>query len=277
MSKFVLISTLLAATVLAACRPMTTPNPNQPAAQPSATPTLPPSGAVGEDFIGSEWRLVSYGPSAAPLTPVENTLVTLKFISETELAGSAGCNSYFGTYNLQGETFTTSGVGSTMMACGEEGVMEQESAFLQLLNEGGLLARAGDELTLTNASGTLKFERVVPPPPAALEGTLWQLESFSSNDAVMSLYAGTEITATLEDGKVAGSAGCNNYFGSYTLTGEAVQFSALGSTKMACEEEVMKQESRFLEALQGATGFVIEGQTLTLSGGAETLIFTASE
>lgn len=272
MKKLLLLLTLLVANLLAACAPMTVPNNNQPGAQPSATPTLPPSGAVGEDFIGSEWRLTSLNGAA----PIGSQPLTLIFRSETELGGSAGCNSYFGTYTLQGETFATTGVGSTMMACGEEGVMEQESAFLQVLNEGGLLARNGDELTLTNASGALKFERLVPPPPAALEGTLWRLEAFGTAEAVSSLLANTEITALFENGKVGGYAGCNWYGADYAVDGAELEIELMQQTLRAClQDGVMEQEQSFAEALRTATSFVIEQDQLTLTHPGGTLMFRA--
>lgn len=273
MFKKTLYLSLLTLLLLSACAPMTTPSPNQPAAQPSATPTLPPSGSVGQDFIGTEWRLVSLNAAA----PVGSLPVTLIFRSETEFGGSAGCNSYFGTYTLQGETFTTAGVGSTMMACGEEGVMEQESAFLQLLNEGGLLARMGDELTLTNASGALKFERVVPPPPAALESTLWRLEAFGTAEAVSSLLANTEINAIFKDGSVSGFGGCNNYGGPFSTNGNALKIETLVITEMWCSpDEVSQQEQTFTAALIATTSYVIEGDMLTLTHPGGTLIFRAA-
>jgi heat shock protein HslJ len=273
MFKKTLYLSLLTLLLLSACAPMVVPNPNQPAAQPSATPTLPPSGAVGEDFIGSEWRLTSLNGPA----PVGSQPITLIFRNETELGGTGGCNGYFGTYTLQGETFTASGLGSTMMACGEEGVMEQESAFLQLLNEGGLLARNGDELTLTTASGVLKFERVVPPPPAALEGTLWQLEAFGTAEAVSSLLANTVINAAFKDGGLSGYGGCNNFGGSYTLNGTALQIGELIATEMWCTpDEVSHQEQSFTAALLKVTSFTIEGNQLTLTHPGGTLIFRAT-
>lgn len=286
MFKKALYLSLLTLVLLSACTPMSIPNNNQPGAQasntplpkpteaptPTPTPTLPPSGAVGEDFVGSEWRLVSLNATA----PIGSQPITLIFRNETELGGSAGCNSYFGTYTLMGETFTTSSVGSTMMACMEEGVMEQESAFLQLLNEGGLLARSGDELTLTNASGTLKFERVLPPPPAALEGTLWRLEAFGTAEAVSSLLANTEIIALFENGKVTGYSGCNWYDAEYSVEGATIQFGFTKQTVRAClQDGVMEQEQGFAEALRAVTSFVIEADTLTFTHPGGTLVFRA--
>jgi hypothetical protein len=50
-------------------------------------------------------------------------------------------------------------------------------------------------------------------------------------------------------GRVTGSGGCNRYFGSYAIDGDAIAVGHLGATQMACAFEVMAQEDRFLDAL----------------------------
>jgi heat shock protein HslJ len=62
--------------------------------------------------------------------------ITLEFDSES-IHGSSGCNSYSGrVFNLTDVSFTTSGYfATTRMYCGEEGVMEQEDAFLNFLQD----------------------------------------------------------------------------------------------------------------------------------------------
>ena len=55
-----------------------------------------------------------------------------------------------------------------------------------------------------------------------------------------------------EDGTVSGSAGCNNYTGSYTASGLQVEIGPLGATRKICPAEaIMLQEQRMLEALTG--------------------------
>ncbi|MCK4432707.1 MAG: META domain-containing protein, partial [Methanomicrobia archaeon] len=56
-----------------------------------------------------------------------------------------------------------------------------------------------------------------------LEGTLWILKSYVNDEGGMvNVLSGTEITAQFQGGKVGGSAGCNTYSGSYTLSGNAI-------------------------------------------------------
>jgi len=74
----------------------------------------------------------------------------------------------------------------------------------------------------------------------------------------------------LEPDRVAGSSGCNRVVGSFNLTGEGLQFGAMGSTMMACEEPLMRQERRMLDALEQVTRFdITEDGRLLLIGGPD--------
>jgi heat shock protein HslJ len=243
------------------------------ACAPAVTPTPIPT----PELAGTEWQLISYGPAEAPVTPVGSTPITLAFRSDTELGGSAGCNSYFGSYTLLGETFTVTGVGSTEMACPEEGVMKQESAYLRQLSDGGLLSVSDEALTITNANSVLKFERVLPPPPAALKGTLWRLETFEQGEVVSSVLTGTEITLTFADNKASGFSGCNWFSAEYSVNGSRLELGLIQQTVRAClEPGVEEQERAFAEAFRTVTEYAIDGDRLTLTHAGGRLHFRAA-
>jgi heat shock protein HslJ len=72
------------------------------------------------------------------------------------------------------------------------------------------------------------------------------------------------VQATLafpEASKVSGKGSCNRFFGPAKIDGNAIQLGPLGSTRMACSEAVMNQETKYLNALQTAERF--EGAILT--------------
>lgn len=69
----------------------------------------------------------------------------------------------------------------------------------------------------------------------------------------------------LADGSVSGFAGCNSFFGTYIATGRKLEIGQLGATRMACPESVMQGESSFMGALQAASGYQVNGDTLILS------------
>lgn len=70
-----------------------------------------------------------------------------------------------------------------------------------------------------------------------------------------------------EDNRVVGSTGCNNLMGSYKLSesveGNKIQFSPLGTTRMACMGVDYEQE--FLNVFEDCDGYSIQNDTLTLS------------
>ena len=104
---------------------------------------------------------------------------------------------------------------------------------------------------------------------------------FTTQDWTLLSMDGSDVTfdATInlgEPGHVSGQAPCNRYFGEAVSDGAALKFGALGATMMACEN--MQAESDFLAALAAVdTAALGEDGTLTLTGGAHTLVFAVSE
>jgi heat shock protein HslJ len=106
----------------------------------------------------------------------------------------------------------------------------------------------------------------------SLEGPTWILQR---------TLLRTEITAVFEEGKVTGSAGCNTYNGTYTVTVGAnedeIAIGPLATTRMACQQNIMDQETRYLGALEAAESYIIEDTTLTIYFPGGALIFEAEE
>lgn len=92
---------------------------------------------------------------------------------------------------------------------------------------------------------------------ASLSGS-WKLVNMTAGSSPMPMLPTVEQTVEFADGKIAGTGGCNRMMGSYQIAGEQLKIGPLASTFMACEPDVMTQESRFLTALQGAQRYAIE-------------------
>lgn len=231
---------------------------------------------------GTSWDLISYlGEKGTMEGILPGSRVTAVFSAGGRLGGSAGCNHYFGSYREHGRSLTVREMGSTLMACLDPGVMEQESRYLSLLGAAEGFRIDGDRLVLSDAKGAtiLTFTREIPPEPLPLTGTSWVLESISTgNGSVSSVLAGTEIDALFSDGeRVTGSAGCNRYFADFNHTGNALAFGPVGATKMYCGEPAgrMEQEQAYLSLLGSVAGYEISGSRLTLkdSRGSGVLFF----
>lgn len=232
----------------------------------------------GPRLEGTGWTLTGYLHNGTLVPPVPGTIITMDFDAKDKVSGSAGCNHYFASYEVKGTGITIGQAGSTMMYCSSPGVMDQESSYLALLARSKTLRVEGDRLTLSGEQGdpVLTFVKTIPPKQQPLAGTNWTLESFHTGDAVSSVLAGTTITAVFtRDGSISGSAGCNQYFASYTLSGTSLQISQVGSTKMACGAPgVMQQESSYLALISQAKTFAINGDRLTLADAKDAAILT---
>lgn len=98
-------------------------------------------------------------------------------------------------------------------------------------------------------------------PPVALWNTAWKLEDLGGIDVIDDAEATLEFP---EEGKAAGRGTCNRFFATVTVTGDAIRFSGIGSTRMACPEALANQETNYLKALERAESFVIEGDNLAI-------------
>ena len=71
-------------------------------------------------------------------------------------------------------------------------------------------------------------------------------------------------SATFEDGKVSGRAGCNSYGGRFASSGETLEISEIGTTLMGCAEPAQTIEWEFLEKLRQVRRWRLEGDELVL-------------
>lgn len=239
--------------------------------------------AVGETtgLEGTRWQLVSYQDSTGnTVTAVPGVDAAITF-ADGNVGGTAGCNSFGGGYTVEGNTLTVGPLASTMMACLDNNIMEQEAAVQANLQAAATYTIEGDILTIANAEGEtiLTFQAT---EPIALTSVSWEATSYNNgNQAVVSLIAGTSITANFgEDGTLSGNAGCNQYTTSYTVDGEAITIQPAASTMMMCAEPegVMEQETLYLQALTTAATYQVDGATLTLrtADGAMVANFTVA-
>jgi heat shock protein HslJ len=125
-----------------------------------ATPAAVTPAAIGAaELEGTAWRLVEYGPTDAPIAALAEPPVTVTFEAGGRLAGSGGCNSYGGTYALDGQSLSIGEIVSTRMACADDRAMQQETTILAALDAATGLQLAGDELILDYDGGKLRFAR----------------------------------------------------------------------------------------------------------------------
>jgi heat shock protein HslJ len=108
-------------------------------------------------LAGTAWEVTGYNNGRQAVVSVQTgTRLTVEFMSERRVSGSAGCNSFVGTYTAAGSVLTIGPLASTRKACLQpEGIMEQEAAFLRALETVATARREGERLELRTASGAL--------------------------------------------------------------------------------------------------------------------------
>ncbi len=246
--------------------------PGQPPATGGGTPPVTPVSPERTAISGTTWTLISGLAGQGTWNVLAGTTITATFGEDGQVSGSAGCNNYVAAYQSRTNTLTIGTPATTRMYCAEPaGIMNQETLYLSNLEGAATYAIEGDLLMIHDTTGKtlLTYQRGLPvPAPLPFEGTAWTLERYKAADGTMtSVLQSTMVTALFEGGNLTGSAGCNAYFGTYTLEGATgVLLGPLGSTLMFCGEPgVMEQETAYLARLGEAASWEVSGTVLTLS------------
>ena len=112
-------------------------------------------------------------------------------------------------------------------------------------------------------------------PDVSLTNTYWKLVEL--NGAAVSPGEDRELHMILRsDEQVGGYAGCNQFTGSVTVTGDGLSLGPIASTRRMCAQG-MQQEDAFLQALENARRYSISGENLAIenAGGEVTMRFVA--
>ena len=216
----------------------------------------------GDDMpTDHSWMLTGIaGPDAAMTTPL--AIPTLAF-EDGSASGNASCNQYFGPYEIDGSSITFGQLASTQMFCGEPGVMDQEAAYLAALAAVDTWSMDGDTLTLSSGdTALLRYEAISQD----LAGSSWDLIAYNNGTGgFQSTVVDVPVTAIFEeDGTLSGSGGCNSYTGSWETDENSIEIGPLASTAMACEPDLMDQETRYLAVLQEAGTYRVDATTLEM-------------
>jgi len=209
----------------------------------------------------TSWTMLTLNGQSA-LTDVQVTMIFM----DGKVGGSDGCNSYSGSYKENGGKLTFGkDFMSTMMACSEP-IMGQSTSFINTLTQTASSKVEADQLTLFDKEG--KELAVFTKQITELSGTAWIVIALSNgNDAVETILTGTEISLAFgADGKVSGSAGCNNYSAKYEMSGLSLEIGQVTSSKTMCTQPdgLMRQEAAFLNALGKIASFRLDGEKLNL-------------
>jgi len=107
---------------------------------------------------------------------------------------------------------------------------------------------------------------------AQLENTYWKLVELNGKPVVASSRRREpHLRLSPEAKTLVGSGGCNTMRGVYQLDGARLRFTQIATTRMACPDPYMGQESAFLKVLEATDSFKLSGDTLELLGDGKSL------
>ena len=230
----------------------------------------------GTALVDTLWVLTGYGDPNSLTNSQPGVLTTAVFSADGNLNGSTGCNQYSAGYTLQENQIGIGMPNSTMMAC--ETGMDQEQAFLMDIEKAASYRLGLGALDITTTDGRmLRFSAQHLP----LENVRWKLALIDGQllpDGVVATALFTpadSLAAQGQESTVTGGSGCNNFFGQYSVSGDTFTAGPFGATQMMCDEPVMQAEQAFLAGLEGAQGYQIVLNQLTVTTASGSLLFYA--
>jgi serine/threonine protein kinase/heat shock protein HslJ len=126
---------------------------------PTATPTSTPTPTPDTNLADTEWVLESFTVAGADTPVVGDRPPTLNLDTAGQASGTGGCNVFSGSYETEGITITFTGIITTLIACLDPAVGQQESRYLGALEEAESFSKTVGTLTIfyDNGQSSLHF------------------------------------------------------------------------------------------------------------------------
>lgn len=216
----------------------------------------------------TRWTLIEFDGRSVPESVAGKVYIELSE-KDHRLSGSNGCNRIMGDYHISNELrISFSKVGSTMMACHNEGWNENQ--FNKIFESANNFNVSGNRLMLNTSSG-MTLAVFVKATKESITNKYWKLKKLNRKEVRMADNQEREQYFILkEDNTVSGFAGCNQFSGSFNLEQEKsrIKFENMISTLRACPD-VKVDETEFLEVFYRAERYSVSGDTLTLNLGTD--------
>lgn len=162
----------------------------------------------GQEQIASlrgQWTLTSMarGNTMTPVIP--GTEITANFSDDGEISGSAGCNLYGASYTATRQVLTIDHVFSTLMYCTDTpaGIMEQESAFFQILADAASWKVREGILVISDARGRalLRFSPGIEDEADTEKPVLefWRTGGFAGMDDHLEIYPDGSVSLSRKE------------------------------------------------------------------------------
>ncbi len=111
--------------------------------------------------VESNWEVEYVYSDGAEIAPPAEHEATLAFLKDSRIAGTTGCNRFFGDFTAQEGNLKLENVGSTRMMCPD---MAFETAYLGAIANSVAYTVSNDELALKDNNGniTVLLKKIEP-------------------------------------------------------------------------------------------------------------------
>lgn len=124
------------------------------------------------------------------------------------------------------------------------------------------LDREGNRIT-----GSLENHYILKKEQPEITNKYWKLITLNGKQVKTGMNEAF-ITLHTEENRVHGNAGCNSFFGQYSLSGNSeIKFEQMGMTRMACQD--MGTEDEFMQALDQAAFYALTENEMALLDSAQ--------
>lgn len=155
--------------------------------------------------LQGQWTLISMARGNTMTAVIPGTEITAYFSDDGKLSGRSGCNLYGASYTATRQSLTIDRVFSTLMYCTDNpaGIMEQESAFFQILPEAASWKVRNGILVIFDARGRelLLFSPGVEDETNAEKPVLefWRTGGFAGMDDHLLIYPDGSVSLSRKE------------------------------------------------------------------------------
>lgn len=217
------------------------------------------AGAASIGIEGPKWHLVEVSDVAVlPLSGERRPFITFDATNK-QASGFAGCNNFFGSYELDGSSLKFGPVGATRMFC-EGAAGEVEMRFMASLEQTRTWELKDGALLLLD--GSRVFARLTKVHDEqniqVITGTVWQWVQTLYNDdrKVVPKEPKNYTVQFLDNGTLTVKADCNQKGGAYSIRDKRLSIEITYSMMAACPEGSLEDE--FDRGLSGAAIYFIK-------------------
>jgi heat shock protein HslJ len=185
------------------------------------------------------------------LTPIAENLLVSLHLQNGDADGTGGCNRYSSSYVIDDDDIAFGPIASTHMACpGPAG--DVEALYFANLASAATWDSDGSTLTFSSLAGDAILEYDAAPAASVVGG--WVAQGINDGaESVVSSEMTSAVTAEFAStGDLTGSDGCNEYFTTYEVDGDAISIGPIASTKRACLDDELTAQSQAYQAALGA-------------------------